>query len=209
MAIDALPAAPAPTDSRATFMAKAFAWVTALVTWTTQANAQAVATDLSEANAAASAANAAASAAAAQAVAGAIAFNAATNYAQYQAAISTVNLLTYRRKTAGISATDPSADAANWAPVGLAPVVVQAIAVNTAAVAGVVYLVTATGVELTLPAAAGDQDLVRYRMAPGVTSFTLKRNGNKIENVADDFLVDIANVSGVLHLDATYGWLHI
>jgi hypothetical protein len=39
MPIDALPAAPAPTDSRATMSAKAFAWVAALVGWTTQATA--------------------------------------------------------------------------------------------------------------------------------------------------------------------------
>jgi len=59
-----------------------------------------------------------ASAVAAQAVVNAAMFNGATAYALGQAAISGVNFLTYRRKAAGTSATDPSADPANWAPLG-------------------------------------------------------------------------------------------
>jgi hypothetical protein len=42
-------------------------------------------------------------------------FNPATNYTQWQAAFSSINGRTYRRKTAGTSATDPSADPTNWA----------------------------------------------------------------------------------------------
>lgn len=59
-----------------------------------------------------------ASAVAAQAVVNAAMFDAATAYALGQAAISGVNFLTYRRRSAGTSATDPSADPANWAPLG-------------------------------------------------------------------------------------------
>lgn len=42
MPITALPSAPLPTDTQAAFNTKAFAWVAALATWTTEANALAV-----------------------------------------------------------------------------------------------------------------------------------------------------------------------
>jgi hypothetical protein len=45
-------------------------------------------------------------------------WSASVNYSQGQNAISPINFQTYRRKVAGVSATDPSADAANWEKVG-------------------------------------------------------------------------------------------
>jgi len=50
MPISALPSAPLPTDTQASFNTKAFAWVAALDTWTTQANTQATQTNLNETN---------------------------------------------------------------------------------------------------------------------------------------------------------------
>lgn len=58
--------------------------------------------------------NAAASANTAAAVAGAVAWVSGFSYAQHAAAISLVDEQTYRRKTAGSSATDPSFDSTNW-----------------------------------------------------------------------------------------------
>lgn len=58
--------------------------------------------------------NAAASAATSVSAAGATAFVPGTNYTQYKVVWSPIDLLTYRRKTAGASATDPSLDPANW-----------------------------------------------------------------------------------------------
>lgn len=76
----------------------------------TQANAAAA-----QATAATAQANtAAASAAAAVATSNAAAFVGATVYAQNANAISQINFKTYRRKTAGQSATDPANDVANW-----------------------------------------------------------------------------------------------
>jgi hypothetical protein len=60
------------------------------------------------------AATATAAADAAQFTADALMWNAATAYVLGQNAISPTNFKTYRRKVAGISATDPSADATNW-----------------------------------------------------------------------------------------------
>jgi len=66
MAITPLPSAPLPTDTTAQFNTKAFAWVAALDTFTTQANAQAVATNTNETNAELAEANAEAAQAAAE-----------------------------------------------------------------------------------------------------------------------------------------------
>jgi hypothetical protein len=78
--------------------------------------------DAAHANATAAEASAtasAASAATASVTASAAMFNGATSYAQGQAAISATNFQTYRRNTAGTSATDPASDAANWTLVPL------------------------------------------------------------------------------------------
>lgn len=90
----------------------------------TAADAAATAADASEAAAAQSVVDAAAQVALANAAAqaaattaGAAPFNPATNYAQYTSSISLVNLQTYRRKVAGVNATDPANDPTNWSPV--------------------------------------------------------------------------------------------
>jgi hypothetical protein len=58
--------------------------------------------------------NAAASAAASISASNAVVFTPGTNYPQYRVVWSPIDLLTYRRKTAGASSTDPSLDPANW-----------------------------------------------------------------------------------------------
>lgn len=67
MAITPLPSAPLPTDTTAQFNTKAFAWVAALDTFTTQANALATATNTNEVNAKTAEANAETAQAAAEA----------------------------------------------------------------------------------------------------------------------------------------------
>lgn len=123
MPIDALPAAPSPTDSRADFKLKSFAHVAALAAWTTQANAlAATVTDLEASTeshaAAAELARLGADAAAdlAGAAAGATKWISGAAYTEGAVAWSPTDFLNYRRKTAGSSATDPSADPANWVP---------------------------------------------------------------------------------------------
>lgn len=128
---------PAPTPApqrgdRTTFSDR----VDDFVTWLTAAVAQfgavatnvynnavdafnsAVAASTSASNAQSSADSAALSASAAGSVANASMFNAATNYAAGQSAISAVNFRTYRRLSAGTSATDPANDPTNWADTG-------------------------------------------------------------------------------------------
>jgi hypothetical protein len=53
--------------------------------------------------------------------ANALIWNAGTNYALGQNAISPTNFQTYRRRVAGVSATDPASDATNWTAVAAVP----------------------------------------------------------------------------------------
>ena len=135
MAITPLPAAPEPTDSTAEFNSKAFAWVAALDTFTTQANALETNVDGLESStqvfagqasnsasqAAASATASANSATTALGHASAAAANtnaplwvSGTTYAAGALVYSPITARTYRRKTAGAGTTDPSADSTNW-----------------------------------------------------------------------------------------------
>lgn len=118
--VAALPAAPT-RDDPANFSARGDALMTALPAMVTQLNTantqlNTVAGEVNT-NAIAVASNAvaaAASAAAAANTAGAAAWASATAYALNQCAISQVNFLTYRRKVAGTTATDPANDSTNW-----------------------------------------------------------------------------------------------
>jgi hypothetical protein len=53
--------------------------------------------------------------------ANALVWNPSTNYAIGQNAISPTDFQTYRRRVAGVSATDPASDATNWAAVAAVP----------------------------------------------------------------------------------------
>lgn len=121
MSITPLPSAPQPTDSTATFNTKAFAWVAALDTFTTETNALAVAVDADAAAADADAIAAAAFAATAEAAAdtavaaaGAELWVSGTTYAIGDVVWSPSTYLSYRRKTNGAGTTDPTSDSTNW-----------------------------------------------------------------------------------------------
>ena len=120
MPITALPAAPAPTDDRATFSSKAFALAAALDTFTTEANALQVDVNAAETAAGVSADDAAAAQVAAEAAAAQSAFSASvvkwvsgTTYAEGVQAWSPINKVTYRRAVAGAGTTDPPLDPTN------------------------------------------------------------------------------------------------
>lgn len=122
MSITPLPTAPAVTDTTSEFNTKAFNWVAALDTFTTEANAQAAAVDADAAAAAESASDALAAASSALATVGAVAWVSGTTYATGAAVYSPLNKQTYRRNSAGAGTTDPSLDAVNWTQVRLDPI---------------------------------------------------------------------------------------
>lgn len=120
MSITPLPTAPAVTDTTSEFNTKAFNWVAALDTFTTEANALASAVDADATAAAADADAAEAAAIAATAAANAELWVSGTTYAIGDVVYSPINLQSYRRVTNGAGTTDPSADATNWTQISQA-----------------------------------------------------------------------------------------
>lgn len=114
MSITSLPSAPQPTDSTSEFNTKAFAWVAALDTWTTEANALGVQVSDDSDTAAAAAVTASAASDVAVAAANAVAWVSGTTYETGDVVWSPSNFQTYRRKTDGAGTTDPSSDSTNW-----------------------------------------------------------------------------------------------
>lgn len=128
MTITALPSAPLPTDTASEFNAKAFAWVAALGTFTTEVNDFGVTVlgySTTASNAAATAttkaAEASASAANAAGVAGVTQWVSGASYTTGNCAWSPANFQTYRRKTNGAGTTDPASDSTNWTQITATP----------------------------------------------------------------------------------------
>jgi hypothetical protein len=116
MTITALPPAPSRGDP-ATFSAKSDALLGALDLFVTETNSTAATAVAAASTATTQAGYATSQATASQnsaLAAGAVAWVTGTTYAIGDVRFSPVNLQTYRRKTAGAGATDPSADATNW-----------------------------------------------------------------------------------------------
>lgn len=120
MPISPLPTPPSRNDPT-NFSARADAFLGALPTFQTEANALEVAVDADAVAAAASSAAAAASVVSATAAANAAAASAnvtkwisGTTYTEGAVVWSPITYLTYRRKTTGGGTTDPSADSTNW-----------------------------------------------------------------------------------------------
>ena len=117
--VGALPAAPDPND-RTTFNIRAYPWAAAQATFNTQvvalaANVFGNATDA--ATSAGTASTQATIAVGAANASGAVAWVSGTSYAIGDARYSPLSFATYRRRTVGAGAIDPSLDAANWAAI--------------------------------------------------------------------------------------------
>jgi hypothetical protein len=117
MAITPLPPAPEPSDTPQQFNSKAFAFVGALDTFVTEANAQAVQVEADASDANDAKIDAEAAAAAAVASANASKWVSGTTYDEGDVVWSPITYLSYRRKSTGGGTTDPSLDSTNWAQV--------------------------------------------------------------------------------------------
>ena len=232
--ITPIPTPPDP-DDRATFNIRAYSWTLAQQTFAdeltlvaenafgnaTEAQAQAeqaaaqavlaaeqvtLAAD-QVALAGGHAADAQAASAAAQVTAGAAKWVSGTEYTFGAVVWSPITGLVYRRMVAGGGTVDPSIDPTNWRLLGTQsglPVVV--ISANTAAQAGVHYVLTAS-LTLTLPGTPAAQDQVQISNRSGTTTCMVARNGAPIMGLAQDLQINKRNAALTLkYINSTEGW---
>jgi hypothetical protein len=114
MAITALPTPPS-RDDPTNFATRADAFLGALPTFATEANAQASTVNADAVSSAASAVTASTAAAGATAAANVTKWISGTTYTEGVMVWSPITYLSYRRKSTGGGTTDPSSDSTNWA----------------------------------------------------------------------------------------------
>lgn len=200
MSITPLPSAPQPIDSTSEFNTKAFAWVAALDTWTTEANAlgEQVSDDADAAAASATdAENSAVIAAGAAAALNAEIWVSGTTYAVGDVVYSGVDFQTYRRKTNGAGTTDPSSDSTNWQVIsGDASTTATQTFTNKTLTAPVINQpVTTGGKETKVAIAASDIDLTLgnyYTITISATTTFTVSNVPTSGTVAS-FILDLTN----------------
>lgn len=150
---------------------------------------------------------ASAAAAAASAAAGATKWASGT-YAQGAVVWSPANGLLYRRKTAGSSSIDPSADNAGWWLIG-APLAAPILEIsgNTTAQSGVHYLITAA-LTLTLPASPAVRDVVQITDLSASLAVIVNPSGQLIRGQSGNLVLNMPAVKfALIYAGAAKGWV--
>jgi len=135
----------------------------------------------------------------------------AGNYTQGDAVWSPISLLTYRRITAGItaSATDPANDPAGWRLTG-SPHSMPQQELTTAGPhvlsVGVHYIIRHALADCSMPAGAVAQEMVRVTNRSGASTPILRRNGSTFGGIADDLVLDFP-LDKAFTQTATLGWI--
>lgn len=216
--ITTLPDAPSPTDTRAEFSAKSFAFFSALATLISEINT--VITWMSEqvtavaayvASALTAKTDAEAAAAAASAHANATKWVSGTTYADGDVVWSPISRLTYRRIGDGAGTTDPSADGTNWFLTDRTPIgALIVVAGNMTAIASETCLMPSAGAyTVTLPASPSPGDWVGFIMpAAAVSGQKVGRNGKKIMDLSEDMDLDMDGTPmRLVFTGDTRGWV--
>lgn len=197
MTITLLPSPPSRNDPT-TFADKGDVFLAALPTFVIEANALETNVNAKEASAAASAESAlnsaglsANSAAVSAAASGASNWNASTTYTVGQSVFSPINQRAYRRKIAGVSATDPSLDTTNWGVIAQGLVLVTITTSTFNLLPGYHYAVTSVAASTgTLPASPSLGDEIKITFANNLANNIVARNGNTIMGYAEDLTID-------------------
>ena len=210
-------AIPSPTNTRAEFTANAFQLASEYNPFVNAANAQAaennaaaiaVADDADAANDARIAAEAAA--ASASTTAGATQWISGKNYVAGEVTWSPVSFLTYRRRTNGAGAIDPSNDPANWEPLirDTVGAVLSLAAGNTAGVLYATHVFTGLVSTVTLPASPAVGNWLGFASASTpVAGQTINRNGNVVMGLAEDLGVDRQSPFRLVYSGPSKGWV--
>lgn len=203
-------ASPANFDSRADiFLGELPPFQLSMVALAANVFANATDAATSATTASAAAVSAAASAAGATSSANVAPWNAATNYSIGVNVFSPITFFTYRRRVAGVSATDPSADPANWALQTVSGRPVQNVAITTVnAFSGVHYaLDNAATTTVTAPATATPGDSFRITSTTALTTHIINWNGLKHEGISDATMVmDVLKSYEPIYISAAFGW---
>lgn len=217
--ITTLPDAPAPTDSRATFSAKSFAFFSALANFIDELNViptwiadQVTAIAAYAASALTAKTDAEAAALAASAHANATKWVSGTSYADGDVVWSPITKLSYRRVGAGAGTTDPSADDVNWFPTDRTPTgAVINVTGNTNAVRFATYVMPSSGAyTVTLPPSptAGIDWVGFIPPAAAVSGQKVGRNGKKIMDLSEDMDLDMDGTPmRLVFTGDTRGWV--
>jgi hypothetical protein len=217
--ITTLPDAPSPTDTRAEFSAKSFAFFAALATFITEVNAIVtwIATQVTDIAAYAASAltsknDAQAAATAASAHANATKWVSGTTYADGDVVWSPVSKLTYRRIGAGAGTTDPSADSVNWFLTDRTPIgALIFVTGDTNAVSFATYVMPSAGAyTVTLPPSpTAGVDWVGFIHPPiAVNGQKVGRNGKKIMDLSEDMDLDMDGTPmRLVFTGDTRGWV--
>lgn len=216
-----LPTPPSRSDPT-NFPARGDAFLGALPTFATEANAvaaNAYSNALEAANSAVSSANSASAAttqanAAAQSAAGAAAAAGATKWVSGQAysegavVWSPISFLNYRRKTSGSGSVDPSNDSTNWVLLGVSSnFPTSVINSSTSASASIHYVFTAS-LTLTLPSNPSIGSSVQFTDLSGTKTSVVNPGSEKIRGVSGSMTLDTDRAEAILtYSGSTLGWV--
>ena len=94
---------------------------------------------------------------------------------------------------------------------GTANIVTRTVATTYSAVVNDRIICTTGGFTITLPGSPTENDSIQIIDATGVfasSNVTVARNGQKIQNLAEDLTLNVNNASiTLIYSGSTYGWL--
>lgn len=136
-----------------------------------------------------------------------------TTYAEGDVRWSPANYQTYRRKSAGAGATDPSADTTNWAAINDFVLTIVTGTSHSASAGQDLVLTNAALTTVTLPATPVSGNRIRVTVCNGLLTNVVARNGSYLNcgptgtPLAEDMtLINPMKSYLFVYINATYGW---
>ena len=87
------------------------------------------------------------------------------------------------------------------------PAGISVVTINSAVQSGYNYIVGTNGITLTLPGAPTQGDKIGFVPRPGITTYTVARNGGNIMALAENLTIDVQRPFALVYDNVTNGWL--